>query len=189
MAAADTPSATQNPSLPFPLQDGERVLKVCRRHWIYFWPMMAAQFVAAVVPIILLALLLNAVDALDGTGSRIFFILSVAYLVYWGVRLVLTWYRYQHDIWVITNQRLIDSYRRHPFDMSISTADLVNIQDMTVERSGILRTMLDFGNVVCQTASSDQSFMLTGVPDPRETQALVDRERDRERMRLRGTQL
>jgi len=90
---------------------------------------------------------------------------------------------------VITNQRLIDSYRRHPFDMSISTADLVNIQDMTVERSGILRTMLDFGNVICQTASSDQSFMLTGVPDPRETQALVDRERDRERMRLRGTQL
>jgi hypothetical protein len=30
-----------------------------------------------------------------------------------------------------------------------------------------------------------QDFRLTGVPDPRAAQALVDRERDRERMRSR----
>jgi hypothetical protein len=70
--------------------------------------------------------------------------------------------------------------------MTVSTADLVNVQDMSVERKGLLATMLDFGNVVCQTASIDQDFLITGVPDPRETQAMVDRERDRERSRLRG---
>ena len=186
MASAESPSTPRTYSLPFPLQDGETVVQLCRRHWIYLWPTMLGQFLVAIVPIALLAVLLTALDVLDGTVSRVFFILSVAYLAYWGVRLVLTWYRYRNDIWVITNQRLIDSHRLHPFDMSISTADLVNVQDMTVERTGVLRTLLDFGNLVCQTASIDQDFMITGVPDPRQVQALVDRERDRERSRLRG---
>ena len=186
MAAAEPPTPPRSPSLPFPLQDGERILKICRRHWIYLWPTLIGMFLVAVVPLVLVALLLDAVDVLDGTVARIYMILSLVYLLYWGARLVLTWYRYRNDIWVITNQRLIDSYRRHPFDLTVSTADLVNVQDMSVERKGLLATMLDFGNVVCQTASIDQDFLITGVPDPRETQALVDRERDRERNRLRG---
>jgi hypothetical protein len=46
--------------------------------------------------------------------------------------------------------------------------------------------MLDYGDVVCQTAGTSADFMIGGVPDPRAIQALVDRERDRERMRVRG---
>jgi hypothetical protein len=84
---------------------------------------------------------------------------------------------------VITNQRIIDSTKTTPFKHKMSTADLVNIQDMTVERNGILRTMLDYGDIVCQTAADVQEFRLPGIPDPRDVQLLVDRERDRERMR------
>ena len=186
MASAEPPSPPPTPRLPFSLQDGERFIRLCRRHWIYLWPTLIGQFLAAIVPLVLLTWLLDAVDVLDGTVSRIFIVLAMVYLAYWVVRIALTWYRYHNDFWVITNQRLIDSHRRHPFDMSISTADLVNVQDMSVERSGVLRTMLDFGDVVCQTASIDQDFMIGGVPDPRSVQALVDRERDRERARLRG---
>ena len=168
------------------MQDGERVVQLCRRHWIYLWPNLIGQLLLAIIPVATLALLLDTADVLDGTVSSIFVLIAAVYLVYWLVRLALTWYRYHNDVWVVTNQRLIDSHRRHPFDMSISTADLVNVQDMSVQRSGILRTMLDFGDVVCQTASIDQDFMIGGVPDPRSVQALVDRERDRERARLRG---
>ena len=80
--------------------------------------------------------------------------------------------------------------RRHPFNLTVNTADLVNVQDMSVSRNGILATMLDFGDIHCQTASADaKDFVLTGIPNPRETQILVDRERDRERMRVRGVEL
>jgi hypothetical protein len=56
MSAAEPPTPPRSPSLPFPLQDGERVLKICRRHWIYFWPMLIGMFLAAVVPLVLVAL-------------------------------------------------------------------------------------------------------------------------------------
>jgi hypothetical protein len=84
---------------------------------------------------------------------------------------------------VITNQRIIDSYKKHPFNLRIATTDLVNVQDMSVERDGMLRTMLDYGDIVCQTASEMQDFRLAGIPNPVAVQALVDRERDRERLK------
>jgi hypothetical protein len=97
----------------------------------------------------------------------------------------LNWYRYNNDIWVITNQRLVDSTKTNPFSLKTSTADLVNVQDMTVERSGIFRTMFNYGDIVCQTAADIQEFRMTSIPRPQEVQLLVDKERDRERMRGR----
>ena len=59
---------------------------------------------------------------------------------------------------------------------------------MTINRNGLFKTMLDYGDVVCQTAGfgAAEAFRIAGVPNPREVQALVDRERDRERTRVRG---
>jgi len=179
-SAANPPAGA--PHLPFPLQDGERVLQLCRRHWVYLWPTIAVMALVALIPVVLGAILVDKAG-IEGTGARIVWLILALYLAYWAIRILLNWYRYHHDIWVITNQRIIDSTKRHPFDLRISTADLVNIQDMSVERSGILRTILDYGDILCQTAAEMQAFRLAGIPDPRAVQALVDKERDRERLR------
>ncbi|HEX5480402.1 MAG TPA: hypothetical protein VFY79_11855 [Dehalococcoidia bacterium] len=185
--ATQTPAPARQPhpdsAIHFPLQDNERVLQVCRRHWIYLWPRIALFAAFAIVPVIVAGVLLGKAGHFDGLAARIFWIAALVYLVYWGGRSLLAWYRYHNDIWVITNQRIIDSTKSTPFNLKLSTADLVNVQDMTVERNGILRTMLDYGDIVCQTAADVQEFRLPGIPDPRDVQLLVDRERDRERMR------
>ena len=36
-------------------------------------------------------------------------IVAAIWVVFWGVRLFLNWYQYQYDIWIITNQRILDS--------------------------------------------------------------------------------
>ena len=183
-----TPSATpapRPPRLPFPLQDDETVLKLCRRHWLYLWPRTAFMAILALAPVLVVAVLLSKADGLDGTIGKVFWIAAAVYLLYWAVRILLSWYRYHNDIWVVTNQRIIDSTKTTPFNLKISTADLVNIQDMSVERDGIVRTVFDYGDIVCQTAAEVQEFRLAGIPHPREVQALVDRERDRERLRTR----
>ena len=41
----------------------------------------------------------------------------------------------------------------HPFSHRLATADLVNVQDISVEKIGFIPTVLGFGDVVCQTAS------------------------------------
>ncbi len=176
-----SPSTVHDQRVPVPLQAGEQVLDVCRRHWFYLWPLVGLYALAGLVPALVAGFGLDALDLYDGIVARIFWVVAAVYLLYWAARCFLIWYRYQHDIWVITSQRLIDSYKSNPFNLRVATADLVNVQDMTVVRSGLLRTVFDYGDIICQTASEHEDFILTGIDNPRQVQALIDRERDRER--------
>jgi hypothetical protein len=184
-ASAQAPRPRKDSALHFPLQDNEQVLQVCRRHWIYLWPRTVLIVLFAIVPVIAAAILMSKTAGLGGTTGKAFWAVALVYLAYWAIRGFLAWYRYHNDIWVITNQRIIDSTKTNPFSLKISTADLVNVLDMTVERSGVFRTMFNYGDVICQTAADIQEFRLPGIPKPQEVQLLVDKERDRERTRGR----
>ena len=106
------------------------------------------------------------------------------WLVFWAIKAYFTWYKYQNDIWVVTNQRIVDSLKRNWFHHRMSSADLVNVEDMSVDRGGVFATMFNFGNLICQTAGSRSNFVLSGIPEPAEVLALVDRSRDAARRDL-----
>jgi hypothetical protein len=167
--------------LPFPLQETENVLLMCRRHWIYLYPRMILQILIAVLPVLALFLVLRWADALDGLAAKIAMVVSAIWLVVWAVKIILLKYRYDNDLWTVTNQRIIDSYRSNPLSLKITTADLVDIVDTSLNRSGIFPTMLNYGDIRCETAGERQDISLPAVPHPQEVHALIDRERDRER--------
>lgn len=184
-------SAAESPktygALPMPMQDAEIVLELCHRHWWFLWPRTILWVLFAIVPVVVLALVFDAISILDDLGI-FFWIVAIVWLGYWGVRLALNWYRYANDIWIVTNQRIIDSFKPHPFSHHLATADLINVQDIAVDKVGVIPTMLGFGDVVCQTASGagGGAFRIIGIPRPETIQLLIDRERDRERSRLGG---
>lgn len=155
-----------------------------RKHWWFLWPHSIVLALVAVVPVAIVWWLLDLVGVDRGA---IFWGLALLWIVYWVIRLLLNYYRYHNDIWLVTNQRLIDSYKSHPFNLRLATADLVNIQDMSVVKNGILASLLGFGNVVCETAGADHvPFLISGIPHPEEVQLLIDKERDRERGKYSG---
>jgi hypothetical protein len=180
------PGSAAPEKLQFPLQEGESILQISRRHWWFLWPNIALKTLLLLAPVVVAWFIFDAVGAYDGFGKQIFWVLSLIWVAYWAVIIYLAWYRYQHDVWVITNQRIVDVYKRNPFNLRVSSADLVNIQDISVERRGILQTSMNFGDIMCQTSGARDVFRLTGLPDPTATQALIDKERDRERLRVRG---
>jgi hypothetical protein len=169
--------------VPFPLQQNEQVLKVIRRHWWFLWPFTVWLVIVAFAPVAVLAWLFDAIGILDNL-DWFFWIPAIIWVAYWGLRALFNWYRYQNDIWVVTNQRLIDVFRSNPLNKRVATADLVNIQDMRVERRGLTATVLGYSSLVCSTAGTEGgTFTISGVPQAEELQLLIDRERDRERMR------
>jgi len=167
--------------LPFPLQESEKVLVVCRRHWVYLYPRLALHVLVAVLPVLALFLVLRWADALDGLALKVAAVVSVVWLAVWAVKVFFVKYRYDNDLWTITDQRIIDSFRSNPFDLKITTADLIDIVDTSVNRSGLLPTLLNYGDIRCETAGERQDISLPAVPRPQEVHALIDRERDRER--------
>jgi hypothetical protein len=183
---AIAPDNTRYGKLPFPLQDNESVSQVVRRHWWFLWPKSIVMVLAAIIPVSIIAWIMAATDTYEGIAATIFWIVAAVWLLYWAVRILFNWYQYHNDIWVITNQRIIDSIKRHPFSHRLATTDLVNVQDITVEKHGVLPSVLNFGDIVVQTAADQADLVLAGIPRPAEIQLFVDKERDRERMRSRG---
>ena len=161
--------------LPVQLQSGEEVIQVIRRHPASLWGRLA--LIALVIILALIVWINFGGDGTLGTLLNIAFILVIVGGLLIGF---MVWYRYRNDYWVITSQRLIDVTRTTPFSQQITTASLGNVQDINIRVKGIFNTMLNFGDVICQTASSGSgTFTLVGVANPEKVLDAIDEARSK----------
>ncbi len=78
----------------------------------------------------------------------------------------LVWIDYYFDVWIITNERIINIEQKGLFVRSVSELKFSRIQDVTSEVHGMIPTILNFGDVKIQTASDEDFFLFRQVPDP-----------------------
>ena len=170
--------------LPVTLQPRERVLLTVKRHPIYVILKIISAAAAGLIPAVLLRWLGLGVAGATGLAATLLWGVGAAWVLFWVLWAFFVWYRHQHDLWIITNQRLLDLYKRDPFHQTLSSADLVNVQDISVSRSGLFATLFRFGDVRCQTAGTNASFILSGVPNPNGVLATIDQARDTARLEI-----
>jgi len=170
--------------LPLELQKEEKLVSLVKTHPIYFVLKMIATVVGGILPILIFQQIsLN-------NGNVWSQILNIASII-WGIGAFIIgyfiWYRYSHDLWIITDQRVIDSTKNHWFHHRMASTDLINIEEMTIERSGVFPTLFGFGDLICQTAGGANvkgAFVFDGVPQPNKILELVDDLRDKARQKL-----
>lgn len=75
---------------------------------------------------------------------------------------------YYLDVWIVTNDRIVNIEQQGLFSRTISELDLYQIQDVTSEVSGIVKSAFNFGNVHIQTAGNVQRFVFKSIPNPHE---------------------
>jgi hypothetical protein len=176
-------------NLPVVLQDGEHLLLVVRRHWMFLYPRLIGIIVLALVPVGAAAGAMSAFAPSDPRMQQLAVVVGILWLVCWAGIAYFTWYQYQNDVWILTNQRLIDSNKQNWFNHDLSSADLVNLQDISIYKNGILHTVFNYGDVRCETAGSANVFTLDEIPDPASVLSTIDAARDaarREMYALRG---
>jgi membrane protein YdbS with pleckstrin-like domain len=157
--------------LPVQMQSGEEVMQVLKRHPASLWGRLALVALVAIIALIIW-LTLGQGEGILGTILTIAF---VVVLIGAALAAFMVWYRYNNDLWVITNQRLIDYTRSTPFRQEITTAALTNVQDISIRKRGVFNTALDFGDVICQTASaSGKTFAFWGVAKPEGVLDMID---------------
>lgn len=177
-AAEKATAAEGVPVLPFELQNGEHVVLFSRRHWVFLWPRLILHAIYGLVAVVAAGWLVDVIWGLSGTPAKVFWVIAAIWAVYWAVRCYFDWYSYYHDIWVVTNQRIIDSIKPNFFNSRLSSADLVDVEDISVEHSGVFATAFRYGDLRCQTAGEQPNFILGGVPNPTNILAVVDATRD-----------
>ena len=177
------------PKLPFALQANEHVLLYCRRHWVFLTIQLTKHALAGRLPIAALLLLASLTFGLDGRGGQIVGLVCLVWFVFWAVKGYFAWYRYNNDVWIVTDQRVIDSTKKNWFHHSMASADLEDVQDISTDKSGLFGTAFNYGNLLLQTAGERENFILSGIPKPSEVLALIDVHRDAAKRELRGSAL
>ena len=152
---------TQNPD--------EKVFILLRRHYItnLGWILSSAFF--ALLPVIISGLLaFFEVDLLSTFNIKESYVAVV--LLLWYLFVVtssfmkfLDWY---FNIYIITNERILD-FDFNPFAYhKISEASLDSIEDATQESIGMLPMFFNYGDVYIQTAGQRREFDFTSVSSP-----------------------
>jgi len=87
------------------------------------------------------------------------------YLMTFGVALMgfLRWF---FNIYIVTNQRIVDIDFAHLLYKEFSEARLTKIQDVTYRTGGILAALFNYGNVYIQTAGELPNFEFIAVSNP-----------------------
>ncbi|MFA7654027.1 MAG: PH domain-containing protein [Candidatus Magasanikbacteria bacterium] len=70
------------------------------------------------------------------------------------------------DVWIITNDRLVDIRQVSLFSRTIAEVDLYQIQDATSEVKGFWASIFNYGNIHLQTAGPVPRFILYNVTNP-----------------------
>jgi uncharacterized membrane protein YdbT with pleckstrin-like domain len=153
----------------FPGQhEGEEVVLVIRKHIITLLPYALHIILMCLLPVIFYSFIVPyALPAfLEEPYSGLFILLSVIYYGFVWIIIFTIWADYYLDIWIVTNERLINIEQIGFFNRVVSELDLKRIQDITSGVHGMIPTMFGFGNIHIQTAAEEGKFDLKSVPHP-----------------------
>lgn len=159
------------------LKTGEKILFEVRRHWFVI--------VSESTLIILLALLPFIVLAASSTAHLspeffyvILFLCAGWLLVLWSIFFII-WTNYYLDVWIVTDQRIIDIEQLNLFNRVVSEFRLDRVQDITIKVNGLIATFLGFGDIHIQTAGEMEKFLIRDAPDPYAVKDKIIKEHDR----------
>lgn len=142
----------------------EEVVLLLRRHIVTNLPWLAAGFIMFIAPAIIFPLLsfFNPIDL----PFRFQFVFTVFwYVLTFGTTLMgfLNWY---FNVYIVTNERIVDVDFIHLLYRQISSTRIVRIQDVTYKVGGVIRAIFDYGDVFIQTAGTEKNFEFDAVPHP-----------------------
>lgn len=70
------------------------------------------------------------------------------------------------NIYILTDERIVDVDFQNIFFRKISTAKIEEIQDVNIQSSGSFETFFGYGSVFVQTAAEVSQFEFLSVPNP-----------------------
>jgi uncharacterized membrane protein YdbT with pleckstrin-like domain len=149
-------------------EPNENVVLEIRRHWFFIATEIFFGLIAFLVPLFMYAIFSVLPITITTYGHSIvlfLFFYFIWLLLVWMVMFVF-WTDYYLDIWIITNKRIIDIDQRGLFNRNIATAQLSDIEDITSIQGNFLANMMNFGDVMVQTAGSQREFTMKFVNNP-----------------------
>ena len=144
---------------------GEIVAIFLHRHWFSLASRLVVILVMTILPLILYAPINGLVASYISLPHITLFLYAVYFMFVWSF-FIYTATMYFLDSWLVTNERVLNNRQHGFFNRTVSEMNLSRVQDVTVTVSGIIPTMLNFGDVLIQTAGEQEKFVFEQIPNP-----------------------
>lgn len=147
------------------LHETEKIILVIRKHWFVMTGPVLVFFIALAIPPFVLSILPWAAKSFDPElVESITNMLLALYMMCLILFLFFVWTDFYLDMWVVTNERIIDVEQHGLFSREISEIPISRVQDITLEVHGFFETILKFGTIKIRTAG-EREFVIHNVPD------------------------
>ncbi len=147
-------------------EESEQILLLLRPHVATLIPAIVVTVFLIILPIILSSFLLAFNLEISFLSSGQSFLLSIFwYMIVFSYAFYrfLFWY---FDIYILTNERIVDFNFEGILNKEISFATLNHIEDISPKTRGFFGTIFNYGDVFVQTAGTTPEFNFHKVPNP-----------------------
>ncbi len=154
----------------FPNQKpGEQVLLFYRRHWVGVAKIILLALFFIFIPVFFYIYFARNFDYFHNeVFYGIYVLVNSAFILFVILFTFSNFIDYYLDVWIVTNMRVINIEQLGLFARELSEKDLGRMQDVRSDTRGFWATLLNYGNVVIQTAGEEQNFVFRQIPDPEE---------------------
>jgi len=160
----------------FPEQhENEKIILFTRRHWIVFVGhiVLSLAIGAAIIGLLVFAYWYFPDFQSTPDMSRLLIALgAIVSLMIWLI-LYIGWVDYYLDVWIVTNERIVEIKQNALFNRQISELELEDIEDVSAKVVGVWGTLLRYGTIFVQTAATTEMFEFLRIPQPYEVQKIV----------------
>jgi uncharacterized membrane protein YdbT with pleckstrin-like domain len=77
-------------------------------------------------------------------------------------------YIYQHNVIIVTSDKIVQILYKNIVDRKVSQLSLGDLQDVTVDQTGIFARLFHYGTLVIETAGEQNNFSFSYAPYPYE---------------------
>jgi hypothetical protein len=150
-------------------EDKEEIILLLRQH-----PIVNVKWMTLTLLLLTGPTLLNLLGIFSLLPAGFDLVITLAwYLVTsaYAIESFLSWY---FNVYFITDARVIDVDFYNLIDKRVSNAEIEMIQDVSYSTGGVVRTMVNFGDVFIQTAAEVSEFKFEAVPDPEKVTKILD---------------
>lgn len=166
------------PNTSFENQEkGEKIVLLLRAHIITLVPALFLIIILLITPIFVLSTLaVLGINLTEIIRPALLTAIIFAWYLFTGGYTFLRFLLWFFNIYLVTNERLVDFDFTGFLLKSVSETRLNKIQDVTSRIFGPVRTLFNFGDVFVQTAGTEREFEFHAVPKPDQVARAISQE-------------
>lgn len=150
-------------------EEEEKIMLLLRQHFVFNLPWIVLGLILSVVPFFW-----RGFPFFAFLPGRYMLILTLGYyllLIGFLLERFLLWF---YNIYVVTDERIIDIDFYHLLFREISDCKINKIEDITYDQHGFFQSSFNYGLVLIQTAAEQTKFEFENVPNPDQIVSIIN---------------